>query len=155
MKNWPSAKERFNEGWVLAENGCWQWTKSCRNGYPALSVNKRQQGAHRYSYELFVGPIPEGYTIDHLCRNKRCVNPKHLEAVTNRVNVLRGIGVTAHNSRKEKCKHGHEFTPENTAIRKGGRSCRICERTHSRKWIRDNPGKARAMWKAQRKRSQG
>jgi hypothetical protein len=79
------------------------------------------------AYELAIGPIPEGLTIDHLCRNRGCVNPAHLEAVTNRTNLLRGDGIAALNARKTHCKRGHEFTPENTYVwREGTRACRAC-----------------------------
>ena len=83
--------------------------------------------AHRMIYAECFGPIERGLVIDHLCRNKRCVNPEHLEAVTQRVNVLRGTGPVAQRARKPHCKRGHEFTPENTLIRQGRcRQCRTC-----------------------------
>ncbi len=113
---------------------CWEWTASVKpNGYGQFSVVRDgkwlKSYAHRYSYELIVGPIPEGLQLDHLCRNKACVNPNHLEPVTNRENQIRGNGVGGLNFRKTHCKHGHEFTPENTYIRPAGtRECRACMR---------------------------
>lgn len=83
--------------------------------------------AHRVFYEHHVGPIPLGLTIDHLCKVTRCVNPDHLEPVTQRVNTLRGDGPSAVNARKTHCPHGHEYTPDNTYVRKaGGRICKTC-----------------------------
>jgi hypothetical protein len=100
---------------------------------------KRNQFAHRLAYELFVGPIPEGQTIDHLCRNRPCVNPGHLEVVDMRTNLLRGSSPTAQNARKTHCKHGHEFTPENTALKQGRyRICRTCRARRNREYRRGN-----------------
>lgn len=78
-------------------------------------------------YEAFVGPIPDGLQIDHLCRVRHCVNPAHLEPVTIAENVRRGAAAQTH------CKYGHEYTPENTVIHHGGRECRTCNRIRSRR----------------------
>lgn len=127
--------ERILRSISVTPDGCWEWTKR-RNehGYGNVSVGSAKDGtnrvklAHRVSYECFVGPIPDGLTIDHLCRNRACVNPEHLEPVTHRVNVLRGTAQAAFNARKTHCLRGHEFTPENTYWQAGGRkrSCRVC-----------------------------
>lgn len=79
--------------------------------------------AHRVAYSLTRGPIPDGLTIDHTCRNRRCCNPEHLEPVTSRVNTLRGEGITAQLARKALCKHGHELSGD-----AGRRVCRTCQR---------------------------
>ena len=72
------------------ETGCWNWTASLASGYGRLLVGGRLVGSHRFMYEQHVGPIPDGFQIDHLCRNPRCCNPNHLEAVTAKTNVNRG-----------------------------------------------------------------
>lgn len=110
---------------------CWMWTASrTRWGYGRFSDDERRVVcAHRWSYEYFIGPIPAGLTIDHLCRNPACVNPIHLEAVTMRVNNSRADTASTINARKTHCIHGHPFDPENTRIGKDGRrTCRSCER---------------------------
>src|SRR5450755_3951408 len=79
---WPTAEERF---WARVDkqtDGCWVWTGALRTGYGTLSVSGKNVPAHRFSYELLVGIIPDGLQIDHLCRNRACVNPEHLEPVT-------------------------------------------------------------------------
>lgn len=132
-----SVEERF---WtkVNKTETCWLWTGSMTHGYGKFGIpGKPPQGAHRISYELIVGPIPNGLHLDHLCRNRACVNPTHLEPVTCKDNVLRGEGGSAQNARKTHCKHGHPFDETNTyfvhtAGRSGGRVCRTCGRLRKR-----------------------
>ncbi len=104
--------------------GCWTWTRNLsRGGY----------GPYRRYYVRLKGPIPKGLHIDHLCRNRACCNPLHMEAVTQRENSLRGVGSPAVNARKTHCDHGHEFTVENTYVnRLGWRWCRECKRIYWR-----------------------
>ncbi len=102
---------------------CWLWTGSLNaDGYG----NFRGRGAHRVAYELVIGPIPEGHTLDHLCRVRHCVRPDHLEPLTLGENVLRGEGWSALNARKTHCPQGHAYTPENTLLYRDHRYCRAC-----------------------------
>lgn len=120
--------ERLFTKFVIADNGCWLWTASCgRGGYGRFNYEGRAQSAHRCAYELLVGPIPDGLEIDHLCRVRNCVNPDHMEPVTHRVNVLRGMGSSAKRARQTHCKNGHPFDEKNTYMRPDGRrACRAC-----------------------------
>lgn len=113
--------------------GCWNWT-GFRNsdGYGGFCNNGISQGAHRIAYEHWNGDIPKGLQIDHLCRNRSCVNPAHLEIVTLQENVRRGE-TGKYNKDKTHCKHGHKFTLENTRITKvTERVCRTCCRLWQR-----------------------
>lgn len=109
-KNGPIVKQELGR--------CWSWTACIqKNGYGYLRFLGRNRGAHCVAYELFKSKIPDGLQVDHLCKNRSCCNPYHLEAVTIRVNVLRGDGITAKNAVKTHCVNGHEFTPANTKLK--------------------------------------
>jgi hypothetical protein len=109
------------------ESGCWEWTGAItRLGYGNAYVGGRTMLAHRAVYEALVGPVPNGLTLDHLCRNRGCVNPAHLEPVTHRENVLRGEGFAARHARKTHCPRGHPYDEKNTEWYRGGRYCRAC-----------------------------
>lgn len=101
---------------------------------------RKLQRAHRLSYEAHKGKIPKGLTIDHLCRNTICINPEHLEAVTNKENVLRGISFSAINAKKTHCLKGHPFSGKNLLILKNskGRWCRICSQSYGRYYRKKN-----------------
>ena len=113
---------------------CWKWkgtSDACGYGRFWLRKNKWEQ-AHRSAYRILRGPIPEGMTLDHLCRNRWCVNPDHLEAVTIEVNVMRGEGVCVKNRNKTHCFRGHEFTLANTKVYRGRRICIACDKLRMR-----------------------
>lgn len=106
---------------------CWPWLAGAvPGGYGRFHVDGRPVATHRFAYELACGPIPDGLQLDHLCRNRICVNPAHLEPVTCRENVRRGIGISAVNARKTSCDHGHPLSGDNLVIVCGRRTCRAC-----------------------------
>ena len=112
-------------------DGCWQWSSLRVDGYGRIRYQKKDQLAHRVVYELLVGPIPEDLTLDHLCRNRGCVRPAHLEPVTRGENVLRGESLPAKNARKTHCIRGHLLIEENlepnrSSWKRADRRCRLC-----------------------------
>jgi hypothetical protein len=124
--------ERFRTKVQVAPNGCWVWVAARDNhGYGRYGIDGRAATAHRVAYQTLVGPIPDGLHLDHLCRVRACVNPEHLEPVTCRENVLRGVGPSALHSVKTHCPEGHEYTEENTYLYRGMRYCQTCKANHS------------------------
>lgn len=139
---------------------CWPWTAAKTSaGYGHLLADGEEGEprvtvlAHRAIYEMFIGPIPEDYVLDHTCHtedkscpgnsgciHRGCVNPYHLEPVTFGENCLRGRGISAINQAKTHCNSGHEFTPETvTYDKKGARECKICKRIRHKEWGARNP----------------
>ncbi len=113
---------------------CWNWTATkSKRGYGYANVDGRSYRAHRLSYMIFVGEIPDGLVLDHICNNPSCVNPAHLEAKTQRANILRGTSPTASNHRKQTCKRGHPLDSTNLMQRAdGNRNCLICQTERAR-----------------------
>ena len=138
-------------------SGCWQWAAGVRKDGYAWFRDGKTIGAHRYAYRRFIGEVPAGLVLDHLCRNRACVNPAHLELVTRGENVKRGMSWSAVNARKTHCPKGHPFHEGNTYRQRLGRSCLACRtqrnreasqvRKHNRRRLRAGDvkeGKARA-----------
>lgn len=126
-------------GRVHIQPGCWRWRAAKdTSGYGRFLVNGKAVAAHRHAYEMMVGPIPEGLQLDHLCRNRWCCNPSHLEPVTKRENILRGVGASAKAARATHCPSGHPLSGDNLYINyKGARCCRACMRaTAHRRYIK-------------------
>lgn len=123
-------EERF---WARVDPSgvCWEWQGQRVKGYGRLwTPEKPVVPAHRWAYENLVGPIPEGMTLDHLCRNHACVNPDHMDLCTRGENAMRGSGPAAMNARKTQCRNGHAFDEDNTYITaEGRRQCRQCRRS--------------------------
>ncbi len=114
-------------------DGCWLWTGHTTCGYGRARFDGRPRPVHRILFEHFVGPIPEGLQIDHLCRNRACSRPSHLELVTVRENVLRGVGHSAQNARKETCSKGHDLVYRKDSTRTlPRRYCKECENARQR-----------------------
>jgi hypothetical protein len=131
--------ERF---WLCVQKttSCWIWIGSPGGAkgrdYGHIKISGKSFKAHRFAYELLRGPIPKGMVIDHLCRNRMCVNPEHMEIVTNKENILRGEGIAAKEARMTVCKNGHALTGENLYIapKSGKRRCRQCNKVSAKAW---------------------
>jgi HNH endonuclease len=125
------ALDRF----IIADNGCWEWVGNINTqyGYGRFPFNGHNLQAHTAVWELLVGPFPPGLDPDHLCRNRKCVNPSHIEPVTRKVNVLRGMSPNAINSRKTHCPKGHPYSGDNLVINAqyhyNGKA-RVCKECH-------------------------
>lgn len=129
-------KQKILSKVIITESGCWQWLgsvfKKSSGSYGQIRIGRRGENkmlrAHRFSYEVFVGKIPEGLCLDHLCRNTLCVNPKHLEPVTHTENMKRGFSAN-----KTHCKNGHERTISNIYINpKGAKECITCRNNRTK-----------------------
>ena len=127
---------RFFAKVTESDSGCWQWigaTNTKGYGHIRAGGNMPVMSAHRWSWEFFNGPIPTGLEVDHLCFNRSCVNPDHLDVVTRYVNVHRGR--INQNDGSTSCKWGHEFSSANTGTDvRGNRVCRACSRDRTRQY---------------------
>ena len=131
----PLAERLARMSEINPETGCWDWlARKATNGYGHISIHHEKVGAHRAAYETFVGPIPDGLTVDHLCFNRACINPEHMRLLTASDNARnQRLSFATH------CAKGHEFTPENTAWWRNGRRdgsrprrrCRACRKGRS------------------------
>jgi hypothetical protein len=138
MKKFTTMIGAFITQLMKNSDECWFLsTKPYKTGYSCFKFNGQRTSGHRFAYQLIRGPIPDGFQLDHLCRNRACVNPFHLEAVTQKVNLLRGNGICARNARKIVCLRGHPLIGDNLYIRSGGkRDCKQCRRKASSKYQR-------------------
>lgn len=155
----PTVHQRHFSRVTINGSGCWLWpgavTKSDRpggGGYAIARVDGKTRLLHRAMYEHHVGPIPDGATLDHLCRVRHCVNPAHLEPVTSQTNTLRGVGPTARNAVKTACTQGHPYDGDNLYVDKSGRRhCRTCRRERTQRWYSERGGRE---WHQARLRAQ-
>lgn len=124
-------QQRFYSKVDIDDNGCFNWTGNhTTKGYGTFWLDKKRVYAHRWAYEDCIGPIPKGLQLDHLCRNRRCCNPEHLEPVTREENLARGKVPYSRNH----CSHNHIYTESNTYVRPDGtRVCRTCKAISKRK----------------------
>lgn len=130
-KNKEPLKQRFDRKVLVVDSGCHEWTGTMADtGYGLFKVGRKNWKAHKWNYEQLYGAVADGLQLDHLCRNRRCVNPDHLEPVTHAENLRRGREFLI---KPTHCGRGHEFTEANTYL---GR-CRIC--------IRDGRARRRAL----------
>jgi len=138
---------RFWQKVKKTENGCWRWTAYIdSDGYGRFYWQSgRTAGlAHQFSYAFFKAPLDPTLTVDHVCRNRWCVNPDHLRQISGYQNILIGEGASAVNARKTRCKRGHAFSSNNTRIASdGSRVCLICEKERVDKYRTKNPKAAR------------
>ncbi len=146
-------KIRIDPEYVYARSRCWRWCggfysddRGKKEPYGRFSWwdrrtrRSRSRAAHRVVYELLVGPIPAGLEPDHLCRRRWCVNPRHLEPVTRRVNLLRGPTTwAAKNASKTHCLRGHPLAGKNLVVTRTGRMCKACWKMKRAEWQSKHP----------------
>lgn len=137
IRDRPSRMEQFQRSFSVDTNGCWTWFGSNNGRGYGLFWDNGKVYAHRWSYEHHVGPIPDGLVIDHLCRNPACVNPDHLEPVSQAVNFRRGEANAAKKA-KTHCPNGHPYEGRNVLLNtRGCRGCRTCANEYRRRMRRE------------------
>lgn len=138
--NYTDYRRFRDKFYVDNDTGCWLWTAYIGDdGYGQFWLNGYRPRAHIVSYRWWVGSIPDGLQLDHLCRVRHCINPNHLEAVTPRENLLRGDTKTARNAKRIHCPSGHLLIGSNVYIRaNGGRECRACRKEAKVRWRENN-----------------
>lgn len=131
----PTVLDRFHSAYkVDPDTGCWLWQRPLNpQGYGWFKLDGKDSGAHRAAYQLLVGQIPDGLVLDHLCRVRNCVNPAHLEPVTQRENTMRGVAPNVLAHHRNECVYGHELVGDNVFTEDGVRRCRTCRRAQGRK----------------------
>lgn len=138
---WKALAVRLERRHVVTDSGCWEWTGKHQHGYGQIKMGGKHgtwKSVHVVAYELFVGPRPPGTELDHLCRNRACFNPAHLEPVTHAENMARGAY-----AKRTHCPKGHEYSDENTYLNGKKRVCRECAREGSRNHKRRKRAEAR------------
>lgn len=132
-----TTRDRFEEKFIVRPGTrCRHWTASRNLGYGVIGSGGHRHEplfAHRVSYELYRGPIPKDLVIDHMCRNRACVNPDHLRLLTRGQNVMCGEGIAARKARATHCPNGHEYTKENVYMHDSHRIFRTCRRSNDEK----------------------
>ncbi len=125
---------------VAVTPGCWLWQAGkSADGYGRFSYQGKSVTSHGFAYQQLVGLIPDGLELDHLCRVRECVNPSHMEPVTHKENLMRGISPSAIHAEQTHCAQGHPYSEDNTYLRPTGtRRCKTCERVHSAEYVRKN-----------------
>jgi hypothetical protein len=146
MGKWVNTVERIMQRYVLKTDDCWIWTAYKKDGYGHAQFSGKLHQAHRLIYETLKGPIPEGLHLDHLCRNRSCVNPDHLEPVTPHENILRG----AKGRLKTHCVKGHLLSDENVYYhaKRNARHCIVCKYEARRAWGSSNKERVRDYLRA-------
>jgi hypothetical protein len=146
--------ERLMSKVVKDDSGCWTWTGSLSCGYGQImikAIRKSPMKTHRVMWEFCNGPIPDGHELDHLCRNRACCNPKHLEPVQPRINTLRGESPAAKWAKRKTCSKGHRFT----GTHRGYRRCLVCHREDARRRRAAQNGRSDHRGRTDKNRNQG